>query len=400
MNKFYIYNVFPNCPLISMDCQRISDYLTANGFSFTSCFQKADIILITFCSITDAMEKKSLNELRYHLKRVSPLKAVIMLECAQGINKNLTDEESGYLPRITTEDTSALDEILKPVRPFSSIPEPNKIKIFSSSLLPIAANKIITGIKDLSLMGMFRRFLENKRTIKDRFLSEKVYHIRISAGCYGKCAFCVRSACPPFHKSRPLDEIKKEFRRGLEEGYDLFMFVAHDTGSYGIDSGLSIDNLLGEIFKIEGNYKLILVDFGVEWLIKYFRELKPLFLKNHEKIQRLALAVQSGSDKVLQSMERSYRRDEVIDCLLQLKSSLPGYKDKVSIQIMVGFPGEENHDFEKTLDLVRKAGLPIVNIFGFSPRPQTKAYSMRPRIEKTVMRERINKLLEVRDSFR
>jgi len=383
---------------MSMDCQKIYDYLSGNGFIFTKNPSRADIIIISPCAIIEDLENKSINDLRSHMAKKSRHGRLVIVECSRGINSQLLKNEFSHLDKISTQCLSELDDIIKAEKKFDTIPEPNKIIKFCDNSFLIAAGKAMRDILKADF-SMFSRFLNNRRTVCDRFVSKKIYHIRISRGCYGKCAFCVQSNFAEKHQSRPLDEIIKEFRAGLDEGFKLFMLVAHDTGSYGMDKGLTIVKLISELCKIEGDYKLILIDFNVQWFIKYYEELEPLFIVNHKKIERIALAVQSGSDKVIRLMNRNYSAREAAESLLRLRRNLPGCTAKLSVQIMAGFPGETEEDFEQTADLVKKIELPLVNIFGFSERPNTKAAGMAGKIDAATIQKRVYRLIKIKNSY-
>jgi len=378
-----------------MDCQKIFDYLNSNDLVFTKNLSKADIIIISPCGIIEDLENKSLNDLRNHLAKKSQFSKLVIVECLDGVNPYLLKKEFSDLNKISTAELFKLDDIIKAKRKFNTIPEPNKILKFCNNSCLIAVAKAIHDILKFNF-SMFSRLLNNQKTICDRFVSKKIYHIRISRGCYGKCAFCVQSVSTIRHQSRPLDEITNEFRAGLREGFKLFMLVAHDTGSYGMDIGLTIVKLLNELLKIEGDYKLILIDFNVQWFIKYYEELEPLLVSNHKKIERIALAIQSGSDKIVRLMNRNYQAQEVINCLLRLRGNLPNYAAKISVQIMVGFPNETEEDFEQTINLVRELKLPLVNIFGFSPRPGTEAAKMAGKLGAVIIQKRINRLINIK----
>jgi len=382
-----------------MDCQKIYDYLSGNGLVFTKNPSRADIIIISPCAIIEDLENKSINDLRSHIAKKSQHSRLIIVECSRGINSHLLKKEFSHLDKISTQSLSELDDIIKAEKRFDTIPEPNKIIKFCDNSFLIAAGKAMRDILKADF-SMFSRFLNNRRTVCDRFVSKKIYHIRISKGCYGKCAFCVQSVFAEKHQSRPLDEITREFKAGLDGGFKLFMLVAHDTGSYGMDKGLTIVKLISELCKVEGDYKLILIDFNVQWFIKYYEELEQLCIANHKKIERIALAVQSGSDKVIRLMNRNYSIREASDCLLRLRRNLPASAAKLSIQIMAGFPGETEEDFEQTVDLVKKLGLPLVNIFGFSERANTEAAGMEGKIDAVTIQKRVNRLIKIKNSFK
>ena len=106
-----------------------------------------------------------------------------------------------------------------------------------------------------------------------------------------------------------------EFKKGLSQGHRLFTLIAGDTGCYGIDIGTSVVELLTDIFKIDGAYKLIVKEFNAQWLIKYHSELETLLTTNYDKIDYIIVPVQSASDKILRLMQRPYKIENVKRCI-------------------------------------------------------------------------------------
>jgi threonylcarbamoyladenosine tRNA methylthiotransferase MtaB len=130
-------------------------------------------------------------------------------------------------------------------------------------------------------------------------------------------------------------------------------------------------DLLEAVFAQEGNFKIGFLDCSPRWLV----ELSPKFLQvlcaNKDKIAFLGFPLQSGSNKILDSMQRNYKAEDVTDCLLQLHQTCPDLD--VVTHVMVGFPGESEEDFEQTLDFVRKVPFKRIYLFRYSDRPNTES---------------------------
>jgi threonylcarbamoyladenosine tRNA methylthiotransferase CDKAL1 len=186
---------------------------------------------------------------------------------------------------------------------------------------------------------------------------DDLFTIRLARGCLGNCSYCAIKFAAGTLESKPIGEILLEFKKGLSQGHRLFTLIAGDTGCYGIDIGTSAVELLSEIFKVDGAYKLIIKEFNAQWLIKYQSELETLLTTNFDKIDYIIVPVQSASDKILRLMQRPYNIENVKNCLRSLKSNIPQLN--ITTHIMAGFPEETEEDFQKSVDFIREKAMPV-----------------------------------------
>ena len=171
----------------------------------------------------------------------------------------------------------------------------------------------------------------------------KLFNVRISKGCNSRCTYCaIKNAVGPL-RSKPLGEIMEEFNLAIGEGYKNFRLVADDVGSYGQDIGSNIVDLLNRVYAYQYDFKLIWDDFHPIWLIQYFPDLFNIFSQYPQKIGYLGFPVQSGSDRILQLMNRGYKAADVKECLLALNEALP--EVDTTSHVLLGFPGETKEDF-------------------------------------------------------
>jgi tRNA A37 methylthiotransferase MiaB len=184
---------------------------------------------------------------------------------------------------------------------------------------------------------------------------------------------------PKFH-SHPQKEIIENFKNGLNAGYKNFALIAGDIGCYGVDIGTSLPKLLEELFKVEGDYKIALIDLNVQWLLKYYSELLTILKSNSEKISTVILPIQSGSDKILNLMNRHYAIDDVKRCISDLKKSIP--EILIETHVVVGFPGETTDDFSKSIQLVKEIQFSKVLVYKYEERPGTLAVNLPKKVPK------------------
>ena len=213
----------------------------------------------------------------------------------------------------------------------------------------------------------------------------------------GNCSYCAIKFAAGTLESKPIGEILLEFKKGLSQGHRLFTLIAGDTGCYGIDIGTSVVELLTDIFKIDGAYKLIVKEFNAQWLIKYHSELETLLTSNYDKIDYIIVPVQSASDKILRLMQRPYKIENVKRCIRNLKNKIPQLK--ISTHIMAGFPGETEEDFQKSVDFIREFAFPYVDIYGYEDRPRTQASKLEGKIPQEVIDRRIKKLRKAQEDI-
>ncbi len=217
------------------------------------------------------------------------------------------------------------------------------------------------------------------------------FNIRIAEGCAFKCSYCSIKFATGRIRSKPVDWIMSEFRAGLAAGHRLIQLVCEDTGCYGIDIGSSMPALLREMLAVDGDYQLILIDFGGYWLVKYVDELTPLFAANPDRIRELYVSLQSGSDRVLKAMRRPEKAADVRAALLDVKRLVPHLKLRTTV--IVGFPGETEEEFELTIGLLREIGFDAVEINRYEDRPGAYATTLPDKIPPATIERRVERLM-------
>jgi len=198
--------------------------------------------------------------------------------------------------------------------------------------------------------------------------------VPISRGCLGACTFCKTKDARGNLVSYPIEEIKDIVEKAIKDDVKEVWLTSQDTGCYGFDIGTNLANLLTELVKIPGPFKIRLGMMNPDHLIKFKEDFFKVF-SNQKIFQFLHLPVQSGSDEVLKSMQRNYSIEKFNDLIKEIKSKFP--RITLATDIIVGFPGETEDQHWETLNLLRKSSFDIVNISKFWPRPRTKAARMK-----------------------
>ncbi len=218
--------------------------------------------------------------------------------------------------------------------------------------------------------------------------------VTIMQGCDNYCAFCVVPYVRGRESSRPPAEVVAEVQDFLAAGGKEVTLLGQNVNSYGrgLDEPVTFAELLRRLAELPGLARLRFAtshpkDLSDE-IIGLFGELQPL-------CEHLHLPVQSGSDRILAAMNRAYTREQYLEKVEKLRRVLPGIS--LSTDLIVGFPGETEADFQQTLDLVQEAAFHQAYCFKYSPRPQTKAASLPDQVPEEVKGERLTRLLDLQN---
>ncbi len=211
--------------------------------------------------------------------------------------------------------------------------------------------------------------------------------VNITYGCNNFCTYCIVPYVRGRERSRKKEEILAEVRELVKNGYKEITLLGQNVNSYR-DGEVSFPTLLDEIASIEGKFRLRFMtshpkDFSAELVS---------VMKKHDKICNLLhLPAQSGSDRILQLMNRRYTREKYLSGVALLKREIPDAE--ITTDLIVGFPTETEAEFEETLSLVKEAGFSSAFTFIYSPRTGTKAAEMEGQIPEEVSKDRIARLI-------
>jgi tRNA A37 methylthiotransferase MiaB len=383
--KFNIY-VSHGCSRRPLECGRYYNYFTTNGWEYTSSLAEADLILIYTCGGFQKTEDQSLLTLERALKEKKKKSELVVTGCLTKINKPLLQEK--YVT-VDPEDLDVMDTLIEPRVKLADIPPSNLVPDING-LIPLPRVKEFkkTFLPSFSLLTRLGKLLSRplKGAPEKKTPEEKRFYLRIADGCLGNCSYCaIKISCGKL-RSKKIDHILKEFKRGLKEGFETFVILAEDTGCYGRDINTNIVKLLKKLFEVEGQYKFIIKDFNPHWLVRYQETLIPLLQENKNKLIDMRIPIQSGSDKILQKMRRPYRIDDFKTCLRDLKSRIPGLA--IYTHFMVGFPGETEKDFKQTKQILKEFDYEDYHVYCFEARPGTPAFNMTDEITEKVKKTR------------
>ena len=239
--------------------------------------------------------------------------------------------------------------------------------------------------KWIQRIARYRRWIDKELNAD----AEKTYTIKISSGCTGACSYCTIRLARGSIRSKPISVVANEFDFGLKKGYTDFSLVGTDIGDYGKDQSSNLLELLTILDSRDEHFTLRLRNVNPRWLIPSVEQFCELI--KSKKIGYILSPVQSGSNRILERMNRGYNAEDYLEAIRRIRNVRPDICIKT--QVIVGFPGETDDDFEKSTALFRTGLFDYIEVYPFTARPSTKAYDFEDTIPPHVIASRYKKLL-------
>lgn len=354
------------CQMNELDSQRMLGQLMQQGILPTHRPDEADVILLNSCSVRDKAEQKVYSRLgEYRLfKRERQDLLIGLCGCVA------QQEGERALSRVPD-----LDFVLGPGR----VAELNEVV----AKRRMGERVVATG------------FPENPRYDIDAVSRQGEYKgmVTIIEGCNKNCTFCIVPQTRGPERSRPMEEILREVRHLLDYGF-LEIELLGQTVNHWRHSGLDFADLLDEVASLPGLRRL-------RFVTSYPRDFTPRMVEQvgkHPNIcPYLHLPVQSGSDTVLRRMGRGYTRAEYLELVRQLRAARPGLS--ISTDLIAGFPGETEDEFQQTLDLVEEVRFSTLYAFTYSPRPGTAAPRLGGEVAAEIAAERLQRIFQIQEAI-
>ena len=213
--------------------------------------------------------------------------------------------------------------------------------------------------------------------------------VSISVGCNNTCTFCIVPSLRGTEKDRPPGDVLAEVQALVDDGVVEVTLLGQNVNSYGVEFGdrLAFGKLLRACGDIDG---LERVRFTSPHPKDFTDDVIAAMAETPNVMPQLHMPLQSGSDRVLKAMRRSYRREKYLGILDRVRAAMPDAA--ITTDIIVGFPGETDDDFEETLDVVRRARYAGAYTFQYSQRPGTPAAELADQVPKQVVQERYDRL--------
>ena len=356
-SKTFVIETY-GCQMNVHDSERISGLLLEAGYSQAVEGSDPDLIVFNTCAVRENADNKLYGRLSFLAPRKRKEKnfQIAVGGCMAQKDKDLIIERAPYVDVVFgTHNIGSLPVLLERAR----IEEEAQVEIKES--------------------------LEHfPSTLPSRRHSAFSAWVSISVGCNNTCTFCIVPQLRGPEKDREEKDIVREVRTLVEQGVIEITLLGQNVNAYK-NGGFA--NLLREVSAVEG---LERIRFMSPHPKDFTDDVIDAMAQTPNVMPQLHMPLQSGSDRILKLMRRSYRSDRYLGILEKVRSAIPNAT--ITTDIIVGFPGETEEDFQETLNLVEKARFMAAYTFQYSKRPGTPAATMPDQIAENIMRERYERL--------
>ena len=363
MSKTYFITTY-GCQLNVHESEKLAGVLKQRGFLPATKLEDADVIVFNTCAIREGAEDRVFGNVGAlkKLKRAHKEKVIAVCGC------------------MTQQKAKA--EKLYEMFPFIDI-------IFGTSnlykfeeFLDKRTKRLLAYDEDFNLLGEDMPFY--------RTSGENAW-VNIMQGCNNFCTYCIVPYVRGRERSRASADILKEVEKAVKDGYKLITLLGQNVNSYGKDCGeISFAELLTKVSEIEGNFKIAFMTSHPKDLTS---DVIDVVANNPKLLKEIHLPVQSGSNRILERMNRKYTVEKYLGIIDEIKAKIPNVR--ITTDIIVGFPGETEEDFEKTCDLVRRVGYDGIFAFMYSVREGTVAEKKDGQVPENIKNIRVNKILNI-----
>lgn len=370
MRRVYIETF--GCQMNQLETELILGKLAGRGYQVTERKDQADLILYNTCSVREHAEERAMSHAGMvgKLKKKNPKLVVGIVGCmAQAKQKEIW----GRLPFI--------DLIVGP-RKLGAIPR-------------LVEEIERTGEKRMATEEFDEEFIEPSHLTEARRTPFQAY-IKVMEGCDMNCTFCIVPRTRGSEVSRTPEAIVDEARRLADQGVVEVTLLGQTVNSYGkgLKPYCDLAGLLERLNHIPGLRRIRFVTshpvFMKRRLIEAMRDLPKVCKYIH-------VPAQSGSNRILEAMKRRYTRERYLEIAREMAESIPGVA--IASDWIVGFPGETDEEFDRTVDLMKQVRCQNSFVFKYSPRPGTEAEGLADDVPETVKEERNRRLLAVQEEI-
>ncbi len=368
MNKNVYLETF-GCQMNILDSELVQDRLRAEGYHFVDSDQNADVVLYNTCSVRDLSEQKVLSRLGQMRERKASGNRVVVgvLGCmAERANTDILKKNTGIDLLVGPSKLDQVPDLLA-----KALSKNAHFDHTPHTEIAVSDFRLRKGKSPSTAMMDELEALDTARSLTGYASGNQAY-VRITRGCNKFCSFCVvpRTRGPESHRhpTAIVDEVKRLVDRGVLEVTLLGQTINH----YYYQDGGPTTSFADLLYRIHEEVKnLPRLRFLTSYPRDFTDEALDVMAKSDRICKYLHIPAQSGSDRVLQRMNRGYTRDIYMSLIERARARMPN----ISLigDMIVGFPGETEEDFQESLSLLREVRYKNVFVFKYSPRPGTVA---------------------------
>ena len=349
--KFYFESY--GCTMNQGEARVMEDILRAKGHSIVENQNDSDALVLVTCTVIETTELKMKKRLVQLSKTGKP---VVVAGCMASVQKDEIMKENPNALVLPPKDFRNIDSVLNKLGTEELKPKGKE------HVTPPTLNKTADAI------------------------------IPISSGCLGSCTYCITRIARGELRSCPPEFVVKRAKKILREGYKEIRLSAQDTAAYGAEINSGLPTLLLKIQELEGDFRVRVGMMNPDNLMPILQDVIDAY-KDSRIYKFLHVPVQSGSERMLLRMRRKYSIDGFFMVVEEFRKNFPDIT--ISTDVIVGFPGENDDDFDQTVKLVKELRPNILNITRFSARPKTEAIEMEDKIPSRIAKDRSRELAKI-----
>ena len=366
-NTYYIFNY--GCQMNASDTEHYAGQLEEMGYVPAEDFHTADVIIVNTCCVRESAEKKiagKIGELKA-VKTAHPQTVICVAGCMA--------QKDG-------------DKLLKKHPQVDLLLGTAYVNDFKSILADYLSDRQGGVYTDLTI---HQSEFEGKMVRQSSFAA----WIPIMYGCNNFCTYCIVPYVRGRERSRDIENIVAEIEQAVKEGYKEFTLLGQNVNSYGKDFGEkdAFAKLLRRVNEINGVER-------IHYMTSHPRDMNEEVIKAVAECEHVCenfhVPFQSGSNEILKKMNRGYSREKYLELIKLIRQYVPDAA--ITTDIIVGFPGETEADFQDTLNLVQEVGFDAAFTFIYSKRSGTPAAKMTEQVPLEIKKQRLNQLMEAQNA--
>ncbi len=371
------------CQMNERDSEQVAQMLIARGHVITADAQDADVVLLNTCSVRDLAEQKALGKIGMlgALSRQRPVVYGLLGCMAQSRGASLLKDVPHLDLVVGTQKFHRVAEYVEEALDRKTAQRWDDVRF---SIVDVGEES------------------GSQSTIRDHLSREKMVSafVSIMQGCNMHCSFCIVPSTRGPERSRPINEIVAEVEQLATRGVKEVTLLGQIVNLYGRHEFPRLDGKSPFVQLLEAIHNVVGIErirFTSPHPIGFRQDLIEALARLPKLVEHVHLPLQSGSDRILRAMRRTYTSEKYFELVERIRATSPGIA--ITTDIIVGFPGETDDDYHQTCELVERVGFDNAFVFKYSPRRDTVAAGLDAQVPEAMKEDRNHGLLELVNSW-
>ena len=358
------------CRTNQHDTAEMQTLLEQEGFSIVNGKEKADAYVINTCTVTQRSDYSSRLAVKKSLA-INPEALVVFTGCYAQLNPQEASQIQGLDVVLGNADKLEIANLIKKKLLNPSLPwgKGADTEIIMSD---IHKKRIFRTIPVQNFQGMTKAF------------------IKVQTGCDEKCSFCTVVKARGKSISDTRENILYNVQQSIDSGFKEVTLTGINLGTWGMDRSETFSSLVRDIVKLSGDFRVRLSSINP---MEIDNDLIRLISETEKLCSHLHIPMQSGDDAILKSMRRNYNRQQYLEVVHRAVNAIPGLG--LGADVIVGFPGETEEQFESTRELIEQLPFSYLHVFSYSPRRGTEAHQFKDNVPGNIKKQRNQTLTQL-----